>query len=149
MINKVILVGHVGADPTIRLIDRGGVSIKVATIRLATTEKWRDKNGQPQEETQWHNLVLWRQNAAFAEKYVKKGGKLYVEGKITYRKYTANDGTERYVTEIQVTNITLLDKKQDGAQAPAAPAQAEYPAPDTETPPADAQPADGDPDMPF
>ena len=129
MINKVILIGNVGADPTINNVNVGnGVSVKVATLRLATSEKWRDKNGNPQESTQWHNVVLWRGLAQVVEKFVKKGSKIYVEGKIKTRKWTDKDGNDRYTTEIQAESVQMLGKRPDVQEN--APAVASRPEPE-------------------
>ena len=82
MVNKVILIGNVGADPEVRYLDGG---IAVANLRLATTERYKSKNGETVEQTEWHNIVLWRGLAEVVEKYVKKGMRLYIEGRIRTR----------------------------------------------------------------
>jgi single stranded DNA-binding protein (ssb) len=111
-VNKVILIGNVGKDPEIRYFDNGG---SVANFSLATTEKgYTAANGtQVPDRTDWHNVVLWRGLAEIAEKYVKKGSKLYVEGKIKTRSYDDASGNKRYITEIWGDNIELLDRKAD------------------------------------
>ncbi len=127
-VNKVILLGNVGRDPEVRYLDTG---IAVATLSLATTDRaYTLANGtQVPEKTEWHNLVLWRGLAETAEKYVHKGDKLYVEGKIRTRSYDDQSGAKRYVTEIFVDNMEMLSPK--GASAPAAqptaPAQPQQP----------------------
>lgn len=127
-VNKVILLGNVGRDPEVRYLDTG---IAVATLSLATTDRaYTLANGtQVPEKTEWHNLVLWRGLAETAEKYVHKGDKLYVEGKIRTRSYDDQSGAKRYVTEIFVDNMEMLTPK--GASAPAAqptaPAQPQQP----------------------
>ncbi|MBQ8674406.1 MAG: single-stranded DNA-binding protein [Bacteroides sp.] len=110
-VNKVILIGNVGRDPEVRYLD-GGVA--VATLTLATTERaYTLQNGtQVPERTDWHNLVLWRGLAEVAEKYVHKGDKLYVEGKIRTRSYDDQAGVKRYVTEVFVDNMEMLTPKQ-------------------------------------
>jgi len=110
-VNKSILLGHVGKDPEIRVLDGG---VKVATLSLATTERgYTTGNGtQVPERTEWHNLVFWRGLAETVEKYVSKGSKIYVEGKTRTRSYDGQDGTKRYVTEVHVDNIELLTPKQ-------------------------------------
>lgn len=105
MINKVILIGNVGADPKVKVFDSGG---KAVNISLATTEKYKDRNGQKQEETQWHNVSFFGKTAGVVEEYVKKGDRLYIEGKVTYRKYTDKEGTERYITDIKAFQLTML-----------------------------------------
>lgn len=104
MINKVNLFGCVGQDPTIREVG----NTKVATLSLATSETWRDKDGKKQKETQWHNLVFWGSQAEIVEKYVKKGKLIQIFGKLTYRNYEDKDGVKHYVTEIRVNELVLM-----------------------------------------
>ncbi|MDR0686878.1 MAG: single-stranded DNA-binding protein [Dysgonamonadaceae bacterium] len=113
-INKVILVGHVGKDPDVRYFDNGGA---VANFSLATTERGYElANGtKVPEKTEWHNIVLWRGLAETAEKYVKKGSKIYIEGKIRSRSYDDANGNKRYVTEIYGDTMEMLDRRPDGA----------------------------------
>ncbi|MDR2911420.1 MAG: single-stranded DNA-binding protein [Bacteroidales bacterium] len=106
-VNKVILVGNVGSDPEIRHLDN---NVSVARFRLATSESYTAKNGEKVESTEWHNIVLWRGLAKVAEQYIKKGSKLYVEGKITNRQYEQN-GVIKYFTEIVGNNMVMLDSK--------------------------------------
>ena len=96
-INKVIIVGNVGADPEVVSFDGGG---KIANLTIATSEHWKDKDGNPQERTDWHRIVANGGLAEVVEKYVKKGAKLYCEGSLRTRKYTDNNNVERWVTEI-------------------------------------------------
>ena len=110
MINKVILVGNVGRDPEVRYLDNGVV---VAKFPLATSETYTNKNGDRITNTEWHNIVLWRKLAEIAEKYVKKGHPLYIEGKIRSRSYDDKDGNKRYITEIVADNMQMLGKKSD------------------------------------
>lgn len=112
-VNKVILVGNVGKDPEIRHLDSG---IAVASFSLATSESYKAKNGERVTTTEWHNIVLWRGLAEVAEKYVKKGSKLYLEGKITSRQYE-KDGQTKYFTEIVANNMVMLDSKNQGGDA--------------------------------
>lgn len=111
-INKVILVGNVGKDPEVRYLDNG---VAVATITLATTERgYTLSNGtQVPDRTEWHNIVVWRGLAEVAEKYIRKGSQLYVEGKITTRKWE-KEGVTRYSTEIVADNIELLGRRPEG-----------------------------------
>lgn len=106
MINKATLLGHVGRDPEIRNMSNGDA---VATVSLATTEKWKDKNGERQEKTEWHRLVFFGKLADIVEKYVHKGSLIYVEGKLTTRKWE-KDGVDRYTTEINCNEMKLLNK---------------------------------------
>lgn len=109
MINKVIILGNVGTDPEIRVMDGG---VKVARIRVATTEKWTDKNNQRQEATEWHTVVLWRGLADVVDKYVHKGSQLYIEGKIRYREFEYQ-GEKKYFTEIEAEVLKLCGRAQD------------------------------------
>ena len=119
-VNKVILIGNVGRDPEVRYLDSG---IAVASLPLATTDRaYTLANGtQVPERTEWHNLVLWRGLAETAEKYVHKGDKLYVEGKIRTRSYDDQTGATRYVTEIFVDSMEMLSPRGTVAPGAAAP----------------------------
>lgn len=111
-VNKVILIGNVGKDPDIKYIDK---NICVASFPFATTEKaYTTSNGaQIPEKTEWHNIVLWRGLAEIAEKYVRKGAQLYIEGKIRTRSWDDQNGIRRYVTEIYGDNVMLLGKRNE------------------------------------
>jgi single-strand DNA-binding protein len=113
--NIVILKGNVGQDPKITNFPEGG---KVAQFTLATTERFRDRSGELRENTEWHNIVAWRNNADVAEKYIRRGTQLYIEGRIRTRSWTDQTGNKRYTTEITVDNLQLLGKRADnpGAQ---------------------------------
>jgi len=115
-VNKIILLGNVGKDPEVRYFDNGGA---VANFTLATTERgYTAANGtQVPDRTEWHNIVLWRGLAEIAEKYVKKGSKLYIEGKIRTRSYDDANGNKRYITEVWGDNMELLDRKPEGSNA--------------------------------
>ena len=121
-LNKVMLIGNVGKDPEVRYLDGNSNpnsgSTKVATFTLATTERYRDRNGELRENTEWHNIVAWRNSADVAEKYIRKGTQLYIEGKLRTRSWTDQTGNKRYTTEITVDNLQLLGRKSDnpGAQ---------------------------------
>ncbi|MFW5752017.1 MAG: single-stranded DNA-binding protein [bacterium] len=113
MINKVILVGNVGKDPETRYLEGGAA---VTNFSLATSEVYRNKTGDKVENTEWHNIVLWRGLAEVAEKYVKKGSQLYIEGKIRTRSYDDKDGNKRYITEIMGDVMKLLGRKSDNTE---------------------------------
>lgn len=115
-VNKIILIGNVGKDPEVRYFDNGGA---VANFTLATTERgYTAANGtQVPDRTEWHNIVLWRGLAEIAEKYVKKGSKIFIEGKIRTRSYDDSQGNKRYITEIWGDNMELLDRKSDNQGA--------------------------------
>lgn len=120
-LNKVLLIGNAGKDPEVRHLQGGAVT---ATITLATTERYKDRNGETKEQTEWHTVVAWRQTAEFVEKYVKKGAQLYVEGKIRTRSWDDQNGQKRYSTEIQADTIQLLGSRQtDEGQVTRAAAQ--------------------------
>ena len=107
-VNKVILVGNLGKDPEVRYLDNG---VAVANFSLATTENYKNKQGERVSQTEWHNIVLWRGLAEVAEKYLKKGSSIYIEGKIKNRKWEDKDGNTRYNTEILGDNMTMLGAK--------------------------------------
>ncbi len=109
-VNKAILVGNVGKDPEVRHLD-GGTS--VARFTLATSDSYKNKSGEIVKNTEWHNIVAWRQLAELAEKYIRKGSQIYVEGKITNRQYDDKDGNKRFMNEIVADNIRLLGRKED------------------------------------
>jgi single-strand DNA-binding protein len=109
-LNKVMLIGNVGKDPEIRHLENDSV---VANFTLATTERYRDKNGNWQEQTEWHNIVCWRLLAERAEKYVKKGSQVFVEGKIRSREWVDQTEQKRSVIEIVAESFQLLGKKAD------------------------------------
>ena len=104
-VNRVILIGNLGKDPEIRHLE-GGVS--VARFPIATSETYKDKTGSKQERTEWHNIVAWRGLAEVAEKYLKKGQSVYIEGRIRTNNYQDKDGIQRYSTEIQADSMTML-----------------------------------------
>ena len=110
-VNKVILVGNLGADPETRYMPNGDA---VANIRLATTESWKDKaSGEKREITEWHRVVFYRKLAEIAGQYLKKGSAVYVEGRIRTRKWQDKEGQERYTTEIEVTEMQLLGNRRN------------------------------------
>lgn len=157
MINKVILVGNVGQDPEVRYTGDASNGAKVATLRLATTERYRDRNGNLQEHTEWHSVVVWRNTADVVEKYVRKGTQLYIEGRLRTRSWDDQNGNKRYVTEILADTLQLLGRKQDGqggngygapqqSYAPAQPSYAPVQQPATPQNIADNGPED---DLPF
>ena len=114
-INKVILVGHLGKDPEVRHLD-GGVT--VASFPLATSETY-NKDGKRIEQTEWHNIVLWRGLAEVASKYLQKGKLVYIEGKLRTRSFEDREKIKKYVTEVVAENFTILGRKSDFEQTPA------------------------------
>ena len=151
MVNKVILIGNVGIDPEIRTTEGG---VKVARIRLATTERWFDRQAnEAKEHTEWHTITLWRGLADVVDKYVRKGTQIYVEGRLRTREWMDKDNNKRYTTEILADVMNLLGRRSDnpssdgqqgygsqqGYQQPAAPKPA----------PAPSIPADDPDDLPF
>ena len=114
-INKVILIGNLGKDPEIRALDNG---VKVARFSIATTESYKDRNtGQRVDQTEWHNIVLWRGLAEVAEKYLRKGNQVYLEGKLQTRSYQDKEGVTKYSTEIVGQNMTMLGAKTSSGTA--------------------------------
>lgn len=109
MINRIMLIGNTGRDPEIRVTSSG---TKVAAFSLATSETYKDHKGDKQTETQWHNIKVWGKLAEVAEKYIRKGQLLYIEGKVAYSSYDDKDGNKKYVTEIVASNLQMLGGKK-------------------------------------
>jgi len=108
-INKVILIGNLGADPETRYMPSGGA---VTNVRLATSEQWKDKQtGQPQERTEWHRVVFFNRLGEIAGEYLRKGSKVYIEGSLRTRKWQGQDGQDRYTTEIVASEMQMLDSR--------------------------------------
>jgi len=134
-INKVILIGRLGKDPDVVNFESG---TKKTSFPLATGESYTNRNGEKIENTEWHNVVMWRRLAEIGEQYLKKGDPVYIEGKIRTRNYDDKDGNKRYITEIEVENLSMLGGRSDASsgssstqpQTAAAPKQNEKPAPD-------------------
>jgi len=150
-VNKAILVGNVGNDPEVRYLDSG---TPVANFRLATSENYTNRSGEKVSQTEWHNVVLWRGLAEVAEKYVKKGSQVYIEGRIRTRTWDDRDGNKRYTTEIVADSMQLLgrrDENRSGDPGPASePSQSAPKSNDTPAPEANgADGADGADDLPF
>ena len=113
-LNKVILIGNLGADPETRSLGSGD---PVCTLRLATTDQWKDKaSGESREATEWHRVVLFRKLAEIAGQYLKKGTSVYIEGRLRTRKWQDKEGHERYTTEIEASEMKMLGGKQGGAE---------------------------------
>ena len=111
-INKVIIIGNLGADPEVRYMPQGGA---VANLTVATSERYKDKaTGEPKEVTEWHRVVIYQRLAEIAGEYLRKGSKVYIDGKLKTRKWQDKDGVERYTTEIIANELQMLDGKQDG-----------------------------------
>ena len=123
-LNKVILIGNLGADPEVRSTSNGS---RVATLSVATSRQWKNQSGEKQEKTEWHRVVLWNNKgstlADIAEKYCKKGDKVYVEGSIEYRSWQDREGQTRYTTEINGRELILLSGKGDGSETFSAPSK--------------------------
>ena len=112
-LNKVILIGNLGRDPEVRYLPSGDA---VANFSIATSENWKDRNGQRQERTEWHNITLYRRLAEVAGQYLKKGSQVYIEGKIQSRKYTDKQGAERTAYEIVCSEMKMLGGKAEGGE---------------------------------
>ena len=142
-VNKVILVGNLGADPDVKTMQSGD---KLVNLSIATSETWKDKNGDRQERTEWHRVVIFNDNLAkVAEKYLRKGSKVYLEGQLQTRKWQDQSGTDRYSTEIVLQRyrgeLTMLDGKSEG--------QGGQPSRDAGPAPSDAGAPNLDDDVPF
>ncbi len=132
MINKVILVGNVGADPEVRTLESG---VKTARVRLATSERFFNRETQQAtEHTEWHTLTVWRNLADVVDKYVRKGSQIYVEGRLRTREWTDQAGNKRYSTEIMVDEMKLLGKREGGVAPQAGAPAPSYGAAQTYTP---------------
>ena len=131
-VNKVILIGNLGRDPELRYTKSGQA---VANFSLATNERWKDKDGQSQERTEWHRIVTWGKTAELCAQYLSKGRTTYLEGRLQTREYEDKDGIKRYTTEIVAQNVTFLGSgRGEGTGAPA---------------PTDGPPAPPNDDIPF
>ncbi len=115
-VNKVILIGRLGKDPETRYMQNGEA---VTNVSIATSENWKDKSGEKQEKTEWHNLIFYRRLAEVVGEYLKKGSQIYVEGKLQTRKWQSKEGQDRYTTEIVVNEMTMLGGKSSGEFVPA------------------------------
>ena len=111
MINKVILIGNLGDDPTVRYTQSGTA---VASFRVATTERWKGQDGQMQEQTEWHSIVAWKRLAEICGEYLTKGSRVYIEGKLQTRKWEDQDGNARYTTEVVAREMKMLSARSDG-----------------------------------
>lgn len=131
MLNRVTLVGHLGRDPEVRRLENG---TPVGKFSIATTESYKDTNGEWQNQTEWHDIIVWRAQAEQAEKVLKKGSLVYIEGKLTHRKWTDKNGIERYTTEIVASSFRGLDKpvRNDNSFPSQEPAATQYTRPNPE-----------------
>ena len=151
-INKVILIGNLGSDPEVRYTPNGA---PVANFSLATSESWNDRNtGERQERTEWHRLVLWSKLAEIAGQYLKKGAKIYVEGRLQTRSWDDQSGQKRYTTEVVVNDMQMLDSRGEGGGSgrdtgyPDRPAAGQNAGPAAQ-PDAPPPPGGDDDDLPF
>lgn len=157
MINKVILIGNLGRDPEVRRLESGSV---VAKFSIATNESYRDKSGEWQTLTEWHNIVVWRALAERAERDLKKGSLVYIEGKLTHRTWQDQEGKDRYTTEVVAYTLRPLERREGGGRSfgddfpgiedeTKSTSSFNSPSPITESPSTDKkEPADDD-DLPF
>ena len=146
-INKVILIGNLGADPETRYMPSGGA---VTNIRMATSESWKDRNtGETQERTEWHRVVFFNKLGEIAGEYLKKGSKVYIEGSLRTRKWQGQDGQDRYTTEIVANEMQMLDSRGSGGSTGFEPERAAQPAAAPAAASASAPDADFDDDIPF
>lgn len=138
-VNKVLIVGRLGADPEIRYTQQG---VAVTNFNVATSETWMDKSGEKQEKTEWHRIVVWGKMAETCSQYLSKGRQVYVEGRLQTRQWEDKDGQKRFTTEIVAQTVQFLDRGEKAAAS----SNAEYgsPAPEMNAPPVSA-----DEDIPF
>ncbi len=113
-VNKVILIGNLGKDPEVKYLDNG---VAVANLSLATSENYKNKDGEKVTQTEWHDIVLWRGLAEVAEKYLKKGSSVYIEGKLRTNKWVDKDENTRYKTEVLADKLTMLGRSQNQEQS--------------------------------
>lgn len=144
-VNKVILVGNVGKDPEVRHLE-GNVS--VAKFPLATSESYKKQDGTKVETTEWHNIVMWRGLADVAERFIRKGSLVYIEGKIKTKSWDDKEGNKRYSTEIVADAMTMLGRRPDDNSSTGTAASTEYQKPAAESTTVPAEPEAGD-DLPF
>lgn len=111
-LNKAMVIGNLGSDPEVRSTSSG---TRVATLSVATSRRWTDRNGQDQEKTEWHRIVAWDKLAEICERYLSKGDRVYIEGRIEYRQWEGQDGQTRYTTEIRAREMIMLGGRGDGA----------------------------------
>lgn len=137
-VNKVILIGNLGADPELRYTPAGTA---VTTFNMATTDKWKDKDGQPQERTDWHRIVVWDRQAEIAKEYLRKGSSVYIEGRLQTRNYDDKEGIKRYVTEIVSQRMQFLGARGAGQSSESGTSEP--------PPPPAADSANQDDDLPF
>ncbi|MFQ6114506.1 MAG: single-stranded DNA-binding protein [bacterium] len=140
-VNKVILLGRLGQDPELRYTPNGAA---VTTLSLATNEVWKDSEGAKQERTEWHRVVLWRKLAEIAGEWLKKGSRVYIEGRLQTRSWEDKDGVKRYITEVVASTMTLMDTKAESERGAEVPQPTEMEGP----PPNEAEPS-GENDLPF
>ena len=140
-VNKVILVGNLGQDPELRYTPNGAA---VTTISVATNEIWRDSEGNTQERTEWHRVVLWRRHAEVAGEFLKKGSKVYIEGSLRTRSWEDKNGNKRYTTEVVADRMTMLDSKAATEKVEEIPPPVEL-----EEPPPDVTSESEEDDLPF
>lgn len=144
-VNKVILIGNLGKDPEVRYMPSGEA---ITNINIATTDNWKDKNGEKQERTEWHRIAFFGKLAEIAGEYLKKGNPVYIEGRLQTRKWQDKEGKDRYTTEIVAEKMQMLGSRGGGSDTPYAAEQSSRPAPaDASKPTADFN--DFDDDIPF
>lgn len=114
-LNKVMLIGHLGKDPEMRYLTSG---VAVCTFSIATSDSYKNAEGERVDTTEWHNIVVWRKLAEICAEYLKKGSKVYLGGKLTHRSYDDKNGVKRYVTEVVVDDLVMLDSRPNGGRGP-------------------------------
>jgi single-strand DNA-binding protein len=143
-VNKVILIGNLGADPEVRHLENGS---SVTRFNIATSERYKNRNGEMVEQTEWHRIELWDNLAKIAEQYLRKGNSVYIEGKLRTEEWTDKENVARTTVRVRATAMTLLGGRNDDAGAPAGPRPAPVAA--TTPPPAEAFAGTSEDDLPF
>ncbi len=142
-VNKVILVGNLGKDPEVRHLENGTA---VANFPIATSESYKDRDGNRIDQTEWHNVVVWRKLAEIAESYLKKGSQIYLEGKLRTRSWDDPQGNKRYTTEVVADTFTMLGKREEGQGMQGG---TNYNTPSTPQPPVSNNTVEEEDDLPF
>lgn len=141
-VNKVIILGRLGKDPELRALDSGS---KVCTMTIATSESYKNQQGERQEKTEWHSIILWNKLAELADSYLQKGREVYIEGKLQTRSWEDQTGQKKYKTEIMATSLNFVGSKSDNAPVP----QQQYPKPQNEAEIGSEFPDAQEDDLPF
>jgi single-strand DNA-binding protein len=145
-VNKVILIGNLGKDPELKYTPSGAA---VTNFSIATSERWKDKDGNSQERTEWHNIVLWNRQAEIAKEYLSKGSPVYIEGRLQHRSYDDKEGVKRYITEVVGDRMQFLGRRESGSSSSSSQGQESYAPANSGGEPAGSGNGPQDDDLPF